>query len=131
MALKLPPMPRGSGSEECCPVRDVLDHIGDRWSVLALIALSNRTHRFTELQRAIGDVSKRMLAQTLRQLERDGFVSRKVHPCVPPKVEYSLTALGTSLVDVIEKLVGWAEEHHEQVRTARKGYRAPVAESAL
>jgi DNA-binding HxlR family transcriptional regulator len=129
MSIKLPPVLPGTDHAKLCPVRDVLDHIGDRWSFLALLALAHGTHRFTELQRAIGDVSKRMLAETLRSLERDGFVTRKIYPSVPPKVEYTLTALGTSLVRQMEPLVTWADRHHTDVSKARKRYkpRAPIA----
>jgi DNA-binding HxlR family transcriptional regulator len=116
---------------ESCPVRDVLDCIGDRWSVLALLTLGKGTHRFTEIKRSIGDISQRMLAQTLRTLERDGYVARKVYAVVPPKVEYCLTPLGRSLLKHIEGLVGWAEDNHAQVRHARKVYAPPAAITAL
>ena len=99
--------------------------------MLALVTLSQGTLRFTELKRAIGDVSQRMLAQTLRTLERDGYVSRKVYASVPPKVEYRLTELGASLLSKVEPLVDWADKHHDQVRKARKVYVAPVANPAL
>lgn len=129
--IKLPPVLPGTDHARLCPVRDVLDRIGDRWSLLALLALAHGTLRFTELKRAIGDVSKRMLAQTLRGLERDGFVARKVYPCVPPKVEYRLTTLGESLVDRVESLVLWADENHGRVNKARKAYVPPPAQKAL
>jgi len=117
------PAVRPNGSEaEKCPVRDVLDCIGDRWSLLTLMALSKGTLRFTAVKRAIGDISQRMLAQTLRHLERDGYVSRRVFPTVPPKVEYTLTALGESLLIRVEPLVKWADENHGKVRKARKAY---------
>jgi DNA-binding HxlR family transcriptional regulator len=125
MPIKLPPVQPGTDHARLCPVRDVLDRIGDRWSFLALLTLAHGTHRFTELNRAIGDVSKRMLAQTLRALEEDGFVTRTVHPTVPPKVEYELTRMGRSLVSQIEPLVKWADAHHDDVRKARKRYKPP------
>jgi DNA-binding HxlR family transcriptional regulator len=131
MNIKLPPVLPGTDHAKLCPVRDVLDHIGDRWSFLALLALSHGTHRFTELQRAIGDVSKRVLAQTLRQLERDGFVHRTAFPEVPPRVEYQLTKLGASLVVQVEPLVHWAEKHHLEIKTARKKFKSPKAAKAL
>ncbi|HEY1111132.1 MAG TPA: helix-turn-helix domain-containing protein [Opitutaceae bacterium] len=131
MNVKLLPVPPHSGLETKCPVRDVLDCIGDRWSVLALTTLAPRTLRFTELKRAIGDVSQRMLAQTLRTLERDGYVTRKVYPTVPPKVEYSLTVLGRSLLTKLEPLIVWADANHDRVRKARKTYVPPVATPAL
>jgi DNA-binding HxlR family transcriptional regulator len=126
MSLKLPPVPPGSCHASLCPVRDVLDCIGDRWSLLALVALSDGTLRFTQLKRSIGDVSQRMLAQTLRGLERDGYVTRTVYPTVPPKVEYALTDLGRSLLGMIEPLIGWAADNHERVRRARGAYSPPV-----
>ena len=112
-------------------MRDVLDCIGDRWSLLTLLTLAGGTLRFTELKRAIGDISQRMLAQTLRALERDGYISRKVYPTIPPKVEYSLTALGRSLLARVEPLVVWADENHARVRQARQAYSPPAANPAL
>lgn len=129
--LSLPPVQPGTGQEARCPVRDVLDCIGDRWSLLTLLALANGTLRFTEVKRAIGDISQRMLAQTLRSLERDGYVTREVHPTVPPKVEYTLTELGESLLARVKPLINWADENHARVRKARKAYVPPVAAAAL
>jgi DNA-binding HxlR family transcriptional regulator len=128
---KLPPVEPGSGDEVHCPVRDVLDCIGDRWSLLTLSALEGGTLRFTELKRAIGDISQRMLAQTLRTLERDGYVSREVFPTIPPRVEYTLTDLGESLLARVKPLVRWADENHARVRKARKAYTPPPAATAL
>lgn len=128
--MKMPPVERGTNHAASCPVRDVLDCIGDKWSLLALIALSEGTLRFTEVKRAIGDISQRMLAQTLRTLERDGYVSRKVYPTIPPKVEYTLTSLGSSLLDTMQPLVDWAGRNHEKVRKARSNYVAPEAIAA-
>jgi DNA-binding HxlR family transcriptional regulator len=130
VTLPLPPVEPGSGLEERCPVRDVLDCIGDRWSLLTLLALAGGTLRFTELKRAIGDISQRMLAQTLRALERDGYVTREVHPSVPPKVEYTLTELGESLLGKVKPLIAWADDNHARVRKARKAYVPPMAEPA-
>lgn len=129
--LELPPVAPGSGHAERCPVRDVLDCIGDRWSLLTLLALEGGTLRFTELKRAIGDISQRMLAQTLRALERDGYVTREVFPTIPPKVEYTLTELGESLLGKVKPLVRWADENHGRVRKARKSYVPPEAAVAL
>lgn len=81
-----------------CPIRDVMDHIGDKWSSLLMVALGTRPHRFGELKRAVPDISQRMLTQTLRDLQRDGLVSRHVFPTQPPSVEYRLTALGESMM---------------------------------
>ncbi len=130
-ALNLPPVAPGSGHESRCPVRDVLDCIGDRWSLLALLALAGGTLRFTEMKRAIGDISPRMLAQTLRALERDGYVARAVFPTIPPRVEYTLTALGESLLAKVRPLIRWADENHDRVRRARKAYVPPAVSAAL
>lgn len=129
--LSFPPVMPGSGHETRCPVRDVLDCVGDRWSLLTLLALADGTLRFTEVKRAIGDISQRMLAQTLRTLERDGYVSRRVYATVPPKVEYTLTDLGESLLRKVTPLIHWANEHHGHVRKARRSYVAPQAAHAL
>lgn len=106
-----------------CPVRDVLDRLGDRWSTLVLQALKDAPLRFAALQRAIDDVSKRMLAKTLRGLEEDGLITRTVYPSKPPAVEYALTPLGRGFVPHIEALVAWAEAHHDAIRSARRLYR--------
>lgn len=131
MSIRLLPVEPGSEHAERCPVRDVLDCIGDRWSMLVLLTLSKGTLRFTALKRAIGDISQRMLAQTLRGLERDGYVEREVFPTIPPKVEYSLTPLGKSLLDKVEPLVEWADANHARVRKARSRYVPPAAATAL
>jgi DNA-binding HxlR family transcriptional regulator len=130
MSLNLDPVPPG-GDHGRCPIRGVLDCIGDRWSVLALAALSRGTLRFTEVRRALGDVSQRVLAQTLRKLERDGYVTRKVYPTVPPKVEYALTPLGDSLVAQLAGLVEWAKENGPRVLQARDAYVPPPVNIAL
>ncbi|HEY8996234.1 MAG TPA: helix-turn-helix domain-containing protein [Lacunisphaera sp.] len=129
--LSFPPVQPGSDHETHCPVRDVLDCIGDRWSLLALLALAEGTLRFTAVKRAIGDISQRMLAQTLRSLERDGYVTREVHPTVPPKVEYTLTPLGESLLTKVTPLIRWADENHDRVRKARKAYVPPKSAPPL
>lgn len=116
---------RGTGDAELCPVRDVLDRIGDQWSVLTMLILSDDgPHRFNALRRAIGDVSQRMLAVTLRHLERDGLVLRRVFPTNPPQVEYSLTALGQSLAEGLAVVNRWATENHDRIRQARRAYDA-------
>lgn len=107
-----------------CPVRDVLSQIGGKWSTLLLSALSERPYRFSELRRAINDISQRMLTQTLRDLERDGFISRTVFPTKPPSVEYALTPLGRSLLLPLRELIDWAEGNHEAVRAARSRFDA-------
>jgi DNA-binding HxlR family transcriptional regulator len=116
-----------SDDAEKCPVRDVLDRIGDAWSVLVLLILRERPYRFNALKRSIGDISQRMLAVTLRQLERDGLVSRRVFPTNPPQVEYALTALGRSLADPIDGLTRWADSKHGEIKAARAAYDAASA----
>lgn len=127
----LPPVLPGTDHARHCPVRDVLDCVGDRWSLLVLSALGSDTLRFTIIKRTIGDISPRMLAHTLRNLERDGYVSRKVHPTIPPKVEYRLTPMGATLLAHVEPLIKWANENHERVRKARKCYIPPAPIAAL
>jgi DNA-binding HxlR family transcriptional regulator len=119
------------GKPENCPIRDVLDRIGDRWSLLILLTLKDGTLRFTEVKREIGDISQRMLAQTLRHLEQDGLVSRKMFPTIPPRVDYTLTPLGHSLLRPLKGLIDWAEAHHGAVRKARRAYVPPPAQVAL
>ena len=102
-----------------CPIRDVLDRIGDRWSILILLTLTPEKMRFMELLRAIPDISQRMLAKSVRKLEEDGFLTRTVFPTVPPRVDYELTDLGRSLLVHIEALVRWAENNHQAIRDAR------------
>ena len=131
MSTRPKPASAGANQTERCPVRDVLDHIGDQWSFLALLSLAGGTLRFSVLQRTIGDISKRMLAETLRRLERDGYAQRTVYASVPPKVEYKLTPLGRSLVQQLQPLVSWADTHHAQVRKARKAYTPPAKIPAL
>ena len=112
---------------EPCPIRDILDRIGDRWSLLVLWMLNQGPHRFSELRRRIGDVSQRTLAQTLRRLEQDGFVSRTVTATVPPRVDYELTTLGRSFMGPMGILIDWADSNHDAVRAARAAYQPPVS----
>jgi DNA-binding HxlR family transcriptional regulator len=116
---------------ERCPIRDVLDRLGDRWTLLVLMELQTGTLRFSVLKRRVEDISQRMLAQTLRQLEKDGLVSRKVFPTIPPKVEYTLTALGLSMLTPVGLLIEWAGDNHQAVREARARYVAPQMQAAL
>ena len=110
--------------EGICPVRDVLSRLGDKWSMLVLITLkANGTMRFSDIARSIGDVSQRMLTVPLRHLETDGLVERCVFPEVPPRVEYTLTQMGQSLMPHLENLVAWAEEHEEVILSRRAGYK--------
>ena len=102
-----------------CPVRDVLDRIGDKWSVLILMMLAREPKRFSALNKAVGDISKRMLTQTLRALQRDGLVERTVYPTTPPRVDYRLTDLGRSSLQPLAGLIVWADKRHDDIRTAR------------
>lgn len=110
--------------EQPCPIRDVLDRIGDQWSLLILEALAPCTLRFNALMREIGDISKQMLSRTLKQLEQDGFITRTLYPEVPPRVEYTLTPLGRSFLEPMQQLVDWADTHHRAIVTARARYQA-------
>lgn len=110
-----------------CPVRDVLSQLGDKWSTLIISMLGEKPHRFGELRRNIPDISQRMLTQTLKDLQRDGLVSRKVFSTVPPSVEYSLTPLGQSLLPPLRGLIAWAETHHGNIRLARAAFAAENA----
>lgn len=109
-------------TREDCQVRQILDRIADKWSLLVIALLENRRLRFTELRREIDGVSQRMLTVTLRSLERDGLVKRTVHPVVPPRVEYELTSLGRTLHTTIQSLVTWTEEHQDEIAAARTAY---------
>jgi DNA-binding HxlR family transcriptional regulator len=105
-----------------CPSRQVLDRIGDRWSVLLIGALSGGPMRYTELSRRIQGVSQKMLTQTLRGLERDGLITRTVHAVVPPRVDYELTELGHTLSEPISALERWAVTHMDDVLASRDRY---------
>ena len=107
-----------------CPIRNVLDRLGDQWSLLVLEALDQRIWRFNELSREIGDISRQMLAKTLRRLEEDGLVTRTIHPEVPPRVEYALTDLGRSMMGPIRALTEWADSNHGAVQAARRDFAA-------
>jgi DNA-binding HxlR family transcriptional regulator len=109
-----------------CPVRDVLDRIGDKWTMLALAALAAAPRRFSQLHRLIPDISKRMLTQTLRGLERDGLATRHVFPTKPPSVEYRLSPLGGSVLVPLAGLVAWADSNHATIREARARFDAPA-----
>ncbi|MDR6561306.1 MULTISPECIES: helix-turn-helix domain-containing protein [unclassified Arcicella] len=107
-----------------CPVRNVLDRFGDKWSILILIVLGqNGTMRFNEINKTIGDISQKMLTVTLRTLEADGLISRQVFPEIPPKVEYQLTHLGFSLVPHINNLATWANEHIVEIKSSREKFK--------
>ena len=106
-----------------CPVRNVLSRIGDKWSMLVLFTLEyNRCQRFKELQRNIPDISQKMLTTTLKMLESDGLIHREMFPEVPPRVEYSLTEKGKSLLPLIDNLLSWASENMEDIIESRRQY---------
>jgi DNA-binding HxlR family transcriptional regulator len=109
-------------TREGCEVRQILDRVADKWSLLAIAHLERQTLRFSELRRRIEGISQRMLTVTLRQLERDGLVKRTVHPVVPPRVDYELTPLGATLHTTIRALVDWTEHHQEEIARARSEY---------
>ncbi len=114
--------------EAACPTRLVLNRIADKWTVLVMSLLAQETKRFSALQRDIGGVSQKMLTQTLRGLERDGLVTRTIYPTVPPKVEYTLTPLGHTLVELLDGVRLWAETNIEDVLKAQMAYDESVVD---
>jgi DNA-binding HxlR family transcriptional regulator len=105
-----------------CRPREVLDRIGDKWSLLVIGLLGDGTRRFSELRRSMDGISQRMLTATLRGLERDGLVTRDVHPTIPPRVDYTLTPMGRALLDTARGLLDWAERHLHEIDAARAAY---------
>jgi DNA-binding HxlR family transcriptional regulator len=113
-----------------CPIRNVLDRIGDKWSLLIVHTLAETPHRFGELRRAVPDISQRMLTQTLRDLQRDGLIERRVFATVPPSVEYRLTAMGKSLLRPMQELVDWAGKFQDRIDAARGEFDKTAAKVA-
>lgn len=113
-------MRRGDVLAAQCPSREILKHVTSQWGILVLMALMEGTHRFSELRRKIGGVSEKMLAQTLQQLEQDGFVSRVSYPVVPPHVEYSLTPLGDGIGLHVAALTDWIEHNLPSIIKAQQ-----------
>jgi DNA-binding HxlR family transcriptional regulator len=105
-----------------CVAREILDRVGDKWSVYVIHMLGGQTRRFSELRRGIEGISQRMLTVTLRGLERDGIVTRTVYPVVPPRVDYALTPLGETLLETVCSLMTWAEAHRTDIDAARARY---------
>lgn len=106
-----------------CPIRNVLSRVGDKWSMLVLFTLeSNNNQRFKELQRNIPDISQKMLATTLKMLEADGLILRVAFPEIPPRVEYSLTKKGKSLLPLINNLISWASDNMEDIMESRRNF---------
>jgi DNA-binding HxlR family transcriptional regulator len=110
-----------------CPVREVLDRVAGKWSILIVVTAARGPVRFTELERAIEGISRRMLTLTLRNLERDGLLRRTVYPTVPPKVEYELTPIARELYTSLLSLTDWAERHRTTIAEARREYDARVS----
>jgi DNA-binding HxlR family transcriptional regulator len=113
-----------------CPSRLVLDRIADKWTALIIQVLASGTRRYAGLQREIGGISQKMLTQTLRSLERDGLVQRKVYPEVPPKVEYALSKLGRTLIEPLQAICRWSEKHLSELEANRARSKAKVATAA-
>lgn len=105
-----------------CRARDVLDRVGDKWSVYVIGLLGEGTRRFSDLLRSIDGISQRMLTVTLRGLERDGLVTRTAYPVIPPRVDYALTPMGKTLLATVRSLIDWADEHTDEIETARARY---------
>lgn len=116
------------GVDDCRAVNELLARVGDKWSMRVVMSLGNGPMRFNELRRAITNISQRMLTRTLRGLEREGLVSRKVTPSAPPRVDYELTAIGHSLLRPITALGEWAVTHREDVERARAAFDAEHGE---
>ena len=116
----------GADPDPECEVRTILDRIADKWSLLVICILADGVRRFTELRREIDGISQRMLTLTVRQLEREGLVNRTVFPLVPPRVDYELSPLGSTLLETIQSLVAWAGEHGNEIAAARAAYDARV-----
>ena len=111
-------------SEDCRAVSDILQRVGDKWTVLVVGKLGEGQMRFNELRTAVGGISQKMLTTTLRGLERDGFVTRSVFPTIPPRVDYALTDLGRELLEPVHALGEWARKNTERVNDARRKFDA-------
>jgi DNA-binding HxlR family transcriptional regulator len=120
-ATHIEPLPHRVVVEDC-PAREILDRVGDKWSVLVIVLLGQRTHRFNELHRAVEGISQRMLTLTVRALERDGLVSRTVYATVPARVDYELTELGRTLLVPLGALYDWANTYRDDIQAARERY---------
>jgi DNA-binding HxlR family transcriptional regulator len=107
-----------------CRVREILERVGDKWSLFVISCLGDGPKRFTALKRSVDGISQRMLTVTLRGLERDGIVSRTMYPVMPPRVDYELTPLGRTLLDAVGALMTWADAHLDEVDAARAAYDA-------
>jgi DNA-binding HxlR family transcriptional regulator len=115
--------------EDCRAVSEVLDRVGDKWSVLVVVMLGGGPKRFNELRRSIASISQRMLTLTLRGLERDGLVTRTMFPTIPPRVDYELTELGRSLLGPVDALGAWARQNRSRIQQARQRFDAATGRS--
>lgn len=106
-------------AEHMAFIRQVLDRVGDKWSMLVIATLEAGPLRYTDLQRDVPGISQRMLTLTLRQLQQDGLVTRTAYAEVPPRVEYALTPLSRSLNEIVKQLIGWAADHHDEIHQNR------------
>lgn len=109
---------------DCVAAREVLNRVGDKWSMFVISLLGDGPMRFSELRRSIEGISQRMLTRTVRGLERDGLVTRTVFPTVPPRVDYALTPLGRTLLEPVQVLVAWAQTHRQEIQDARDRFDA-------
>ncbi|MGF7236491.1 MAG: winged helix-turn-helix transcriptional regulator [Frankia sp.] len=123
------PIPTGPCGDDDCGIRDVLDRLGDRWTVLVIVELSKGTRRFRELQRAIPGISPRMLTLTTKRLCRDGLVERNAYPTIPPQVDYRLTEMGRSLGDTVFSLADWSRDNKNAIAGARGRWDADHADA--
>lgn len=117
-------------NEEVCPIRNVLGFLGRKWPSLILCHLSFGSHRFSELRGAVPDISQRMLSQTLRELERDGLITRDMEPGVPPRVDYALTPLGESYIEPLQGLLSWGAKHQSRIEVIRRAYDSELSMKA-
>jgi DNA-binding HxlR family transcriptional regulator len=122
-------MERGNCYSAACPAREVLGHVTGRWGGLVLGALLEGTRRYSELRDRIDGISEKMLAQTLRDLERDGLVIRRQHAAVPPRVDYTLTPGGTEVAQRVDSLIGWLQDHVHELVAAQREHEARTAEA--
>jgi DNA-binding HxlR family transcriptional regulator len=121
----------GSFDADCTATREILNRVGDKWSVLVIVLVGDHPMRFNDLKRAIDGISQRMLTVTLRGLERDGVVKRTVYPTNPPQVEYELTPVGRTLLEPVTVLAEWAQGHRAEVQRARDAFDRGAAKKAV
>ena len=126
-----PMSPRNNRVERCPAVREVLNRVGDKWSVQIVSLLGDGPMRFSDLRRSIEGISQRMLTLTLRGLERDGIITRTVFPEIPPRVEYELTKLGNTLLEPIQGLAEWAEKNRTSIQDAREKFDVRAKKKAV